>query len=100
MRKALVILLLLILLSATGFGFMKAVQASVEKSVIEYLITEKNISEDQIIVSEPFIANLPGEKNWMVGIRLKDDEKTYYYYRSNGEVLLESYTEKGIEHVD
>ncbi|WP_404408044.1 hypothetical protein [Jeotgalibacillus malaysiensis] len=100
MKKAGVILLLLVLLSATGFGFMKAVQASVEKSVIEYLITEKNISEDEILVSEPFIANLPGEKNWMVGIRLKNDEKTYYYYRSNGEVLLESYSENGIETVE
>ncbi len=100
MRKAGVVLLLMILLSATGFGFIKAVQASVEKSVIEYLITEKNISEDQILSSEPFIANLPGEKNWMVGIRLKNDDKTYYYYRSHGEVLLESYTENGIESVE
>ncbi|MDZ5712747.1 hypothetical protein [Jeotgalibacillus haloalkalitolerans] len=99
MKKTGIAILILVLLSATGFGFMKAVQASVEKSVIEYLVTEKNISEDQILVSEPFIANLPGDKNWMVGIELKDDEKIYYYYRSNGKVILESYTEDGVEYV-
>ncbi|KIL51668.1 hypothetical protein KP77_11800 [Jeotgalibacillus alimentarius] len=99
MKKAFMILLILAVLTAAGFGSVKVVQASVEKSVIEYLINEKNIPEDQIVFSESFIANLPGDKNWMVSIRLKDDAKTYYYYRSSGKIVLESYTESGVEYV-
>ena len=72
---------------------------TVEQRVFEYLTTEKNISKRDIFSSEPFIANLRGDKNWMVSIQLTDDNKTYYYYKNKNEVILEAYLENGVEFV-
>jgi len=35
----------------------------------------------------------------MVSVKLKNDNKTYYYYKDNGKVILESYVKNGKEHV-
>ncbi|MCD4838986.1 hypothetical protein LRS37_08875 [Neobacillus sedimentimangrovi] len=82
-----------------GFSYIQYKKSSVEQSVTKYLTTEKNISKNDIISSKPFIANLQGDKNWMVSIKLKNDDKTYYYYKSKNKVILESYVENGVEHV-
>lgn len=73
--------------------------AFVEMRVTEYLIEQESIPEESILVSDSFIANLPGAKNWMVAIKLKDDARTYYYYSQKGQIYLESYTENGVEYV-
>ena len=99
MKKIGIVLIVIVFFVVVGFGYIHYKKSNVEDSVIEYLTTEKNISEDDIISSEPFIANLKGNKNWMVSIKLKNDDKTYYYYKNNDEIILESYVENGIEHV-
>lgn len=99
MKKIGAIVLILLIFIGIGFGYIQYKKSNVEQRVIEYLTTEKNISKSDIISSEPFIANLQGDKNWMVSIRLKDDDKTYYYYKNKNEVILESYVENGVEHV-
>lgn len=93
------VLLILFIFIGIGFSYIQYKKSNVEESVIKYLTTEKNISKSDIISSEPFIANLQGDKNWMVSIKLKDDNKTYFYYKSKGKVILESYTENRVEHV-
>lgn len=98
MKKIGTVLLILIIFIGIGFSYIQYKKSNVEESVIRYLTTEKNIPKNDIISSEPFIANLRGDKNWMVGIKLKDDDKTYYYYKSKHEVVLESYVEDGVEH--
>ncbi|XQY89997.1 hypothetical protein ACNRWW_10575 [Metabacillus sp. HB246100] len=99
MKKIGTIALILLIFIGIGFGYIQFKKSNAEQSVIEYLTTEKKISMSDIISSEPFIANLEGDKNWMVSIQLKDDDKTYYYYESNNNVILESYIENGVEHV-
>lgn len=99
MRKIGAVLAVLIIFIGIGFTYIQYKKSNVEDSVIEYLVTEKNISKDNIISSEPFIANLQGNKNWMVGIKLKNDDRTYYYYKNKNEVVLESYVENGVEYV-
>lgn len=99
MKKLGSIALILLLLIGIVFGYIQFKLLNVEKSVMEYLTNEKDISKNDIISSDSFIANLEGDKNWMVSIKLKDDDKTYYYYKSTGEIILESYTENGVEHV-
>lgn len=99
MKKIGYTLLVLLILTAIGFGYVQYKKSNVEDSVIKYLTTEKNISKKDIASSEPFIANLKGDKNWMVSIKLKNDSKTYYYYKSNNKIILESYIEDGVEHV-
>lgn len=99
MKKLGTILLILLTFIGSGFGYIQYKKSNVEQNVIDYLTTENNISKSDIISSEPFIANLQGDKNWMVSIQLKDDDKTYYYYKNKNEVILESYVENGVEHV-
>lgn len=92
---------LLILVSLIGsiFLYISFKKNSLENDVIEYLIEEKNLSKDDIIYRESFISNLSGDKNFMVSIKIKDDNKTYFYYKTDGEIILESYTENGTEYV-
>lgn len=99
MRKIGIGLLILFIFIGIGFSYIQYKKSSVEQGVIKYLTTEKNILNKDIISSEPFIANLQGYKNWMVSIKLKDDNKTYYYYENKNEIILESYEENGVEHV-
>ena len=51
---------------------------------------------------DSFMANLAGDKNWMVVVELKGDEGHYYYYydRENKKVVLESYIRDGVEYAD
>ncbi|MTT32837.1 hypothetical protein GMB86_12555 [Terrilactibacillus sp. BCM23-1] len=99
MKKIRTVLLILFILIGIGFSYIQYKKSNVELSVIKYLTTEKNISNGDIISSEPFIANLQGDKKWMVSIKLKDDDKTYYYYKNKDKVVLESYVENGVERV-
>ncbi|MBM7540123.1 DUF3139 domain-containing protein [Amphibacillus cookii] len=93
-------ILIIIILVGSFFGFIELKKNSLKNTVVEYLITEENISENEIISSEPFISNLKGNKNYMVSIKLKNDAKTYYYYQNeDNKIILESYTEDGEEHV-
>ena len=49
---------------------------------------------------DSFMANLSGDKNWMVVVELKGDDGHYYYYydRENKKVVLESYIVDGVEY--
>lgn len=96
MKQILIGLVLLAVLIAAG---VTGRLAYVEMRVTEYLIEQESIPEESILVSDSFIANLPGARNWMVAIKLKDDARTYYYYSQKGQVYMESYTENGIEYV-
>ncbi|MFJ7679430.1 hypothetical protein ACIQXQ_15420 [Peribacillus sp. NPDC097198] len=95
MKKIGYSLLVLLLFVGIGFSYIQYKKSDVEDSVVEYLMNQKNISKEDIISSEPFFANLRGDKNWMVSIKLKNDNKTYQYYKSNNKVILESYIEDG-----
>ncbi|MDN7242294.1 hypothetical protein QWY14_10815 [Planococcus sp. N028] len=93
-----VIALLVLIIGAIGMYNLK--MYTIERAVLNHLITEENIPEDRIIMTEGFIANLPGERNWMVVVKLKEEEKTYYFYKDkNDQVILESYVLYGYESV-
>ncbi|WP_342471739.1 hypothetical protein MHH70_13460 [Metasolibacillus sp. FSL H7-0170] len=96
MRKFMIFLLILI---GCIFLFVSLQKKTLEDDVVEYLITEEKIEQDDIISSEAFISNLQGSKNFMVSIKLKSDHKTYFYYKKDGRIILESYVENGREHV-
>lgn len=51
---------------------------------------------------DSFMANLSGDKNWMVAVELKGDDGHYYYYydRANKKVVLESYILDGVEYAE
>lgn len=73
---------------------------TVENSIAKYLLNEKRIAESPFKI-EPFIANLPGNKKWMVSVKLEDNSATYFYYvNKKGQIVLESYVKNGTEHVE
>ncbi|SDD25194.1 Protein of unknown function [Terribacillus halophilus] len=91
MKKKIMISFVLLLLIASGiWGFFAYKKNSVANAVHEYLI-DSGKQESDIVSLEPFIANLSGNENYMVAVKLKDDARTYYYYKSDdGKVMLES----------
>lgn len=99
LKKAGFFLIALAIIVTSVFGAYKYKMNTVESAVLEYLMTNENIPEDRILTAEGFIANLPGERNWMVAVKLKDDNKSYYYFKNKSDkVILESYVENGVEY--
>lgn len=80
-------------------GYVQCKFISVENAVLDYLMDDEGVAQDTI-ESEPFIANLAGNKNWMLSVKIKNDSKSYYYYlNKEKKVVLESYTENGVENI-
>lgn len=76
-------------------GYVQYKFISTEKAVIKYLTDNKQLSEESIS-TKPFIANLQGNKNWMISVRVEGDAKTYsYFLNDDDKVVLESYVDSG-----
>ncbi|MDQ0229100.1 hypothetical protein [Metabacillus malikii] len=82
------------------FGYFHFLKMNLDNRVVEHLITEQHIPKDTIISTEPFISNLEGNKHLMVSVKLKNDDRTYFYYKGKeNNIILESYTGNGTEYV-
>lgn len=101
-RKIWITLLILFIIGIGVFGYIIYENNKLENAIVDYLVTEKNIPEENIISSKTFIANLPGKRNYMVSVKIENDTNTYFYYKNeNDEIILESYTdENGKEHME
>lgn len=100
MKKAATFLLVLAIIVISIFVWYKFKINAVEGAVLNYLITEERIPKDNIVQAKGFIDNLPGDRMWMVSVKIKDEDKTYFYYKNKYEkVILESYVENGTEYV-
>lgn len=95
LKRIWVRIIIILILVSYGFGYVKYKQYTVENDVINYLKTDKNITSKKIN-TEPFISKMPGNKNWMVKVKIKGDSKVYSYYKNkDGNVVLDSYIEDG-----
>ncbi len=77
-------------------AYIQGKQYIAKAEVKEYLEAEgADVAE-----IDTFMANLSGDKNWMVVVELKGDDGHYYYYydRENEKVVLESYIVDGVEY--
>lgn len=93
-KKMVKILLGIIIVIGMVFGYVQYKFYTVEHKVIKYLTVEKHIPKESI-TSEPFMANLSGEKNWEVSIKIKGDPKIYsYYVNKQKKIVLESYVDE------
>lgn len=98
MKKILKYLLSIVLLISLGFGYVQFKFITVENSVTNYLV---HMKPETSYKTEPFIANLPGNKNWMVSVKIEGEAGTYFYYvNKKKQIVLESYVENGIEYVE
>lgn len=64
----------------------------------EYFFKELKKNEDEVKI-ESFISNLAGKKNFMVEVKINGDDKIYYYYQKDNNLILESYRLKQKEYV-
>lgn len=98
MKKICKYLLGMLLLIGLGFGYVQYKFITAENSVTNYLV---HIKPEMSYKTEPFIANLPGDKNWMVSVKIEGEARTYFYYvNKKKQLVLESYVENGIEYVE
>ena len=77
-------------------AYIQGKQYIAKAEVKEYLEAEGA----DVAKIDTFMANLSGDKNWMVVVELKGDDGHYYYYydRENKKVVLESYIVDGVEY--
>lgn len=100
LKKFFIVLCSLLILVGCIFGYSSFKKSYVKNEVLDFLINEKMIKKDDIEEIEPFIANLSGDQNFMVYVKLKNNPKKYYYYKNSkkGKVILESYELDGEEY--
>lgn len=77
-------------------AYIQGKQYIAKAEVKEYLEAEGA----DVAKIDTFMANLSGDKNWMVVVELKGEDGHYYYYydRENEKVVLESYIVDGVEY--
>jgi len=99
-KKALIGGLTAVIVIVAGVtAYIQGKQYVTRKEVKSYLI-EEGYGESDIVELDSFVANLSGDKNWMVVVELQKDAGHYYYYydRAKEKVVLESYTLDGEEY--
>lgn len=80
-----------ILVLIIGYGVYDLYKINAAKTFVGEYLEEEGYADDEISGLNGFRANLPGDRHWMVAVRLKDDPKTYYYFETRNELILESY---------
>ena len=102
-RKAIIGSLVAIIAIVIGItSYIQGKHYVTRNEVKDYLLEEKGIAETDIVELDSFIANLSGDRNWLIFVELKGDKGHYYYYydRDKNKVFLESYILDGIEYSD
>lgn len=92
------ILITLAVIAVGITAYIQGKQYIAREEVKDYLEAEGA----EVADVDSFIANLSGDKNWMVAVELKGDDGHYYYYydRANEKVVLESYILDGVEYAE
>ena len=99
-KKVLTVALTAAIVLVAGItAYIQGKQYITRKEVKNYL-AEEGYTESDIVELDSFMANLSGDKNWMVVVELQKDAGHYYYYydRAKEKVVLESYTLDGEEY--
>lgn len=94
-KKAIIGSLLAVVVIAAGVTtYIQGKHYITRKEVKEYLVAEGH-AESDIVELESFMANLPGDRNWMVSVGLKGEKGlySYYYDREQDKVILESHNQ-------
>lgn len=100
MKKIIIMTLSLVIGIGSVSGYINYKKYSSKIAVENYLTDEKHIDKKDVKKVEPFVANLQGDKKWLVYVRLNGDAKKYYYCKDskNNKVVLGSYILKGKEY--
>ena len=98
MKKVKIVLIAIAVIAVGITAYIQGKQYIAREEVKDYLEAEGA----EVADVDSFIANLSGDKNWMVVVELKGDDGHYYYYydRANEKVVLESYILDGVEYAE
>jgi len=84
-------LIVFIIIIIIGYNLYSIYKLSGVKAFVEDYLEEEGYMDDDIILLDTVKSNLPGDKHWMVVVRLEGDPKVYYYFKSQNKLILESY---------
>ena len=92
------ILITLAVIAVGITAYIQGKQYIAREEVKDYLEAEGA----EVADVDSFIANLSGDKNWMVVVELQGDNGHYYYYydKAKEKVVLESYILDGVEYAE
>ena len=92
------ILITLAVIAVGITAYIQGKQYIAREEVKDYLEAEGA----EVADVDSFMANLSGDKNWMVVVELQGDDGHYYYYydRAKEKVVLESYILDGVEYAE
>ena len=98
MKKVKIILIAVAVIAVGVTAYIQGKQYIAREEVKDYLKAEGA----DVTKVDSFMANLSGDKNWMVVVELNGDDGHYYYYydRANEKVVLESYILDGVEYAE
>ena len=98
MKKVKIVLIAIAVIAVGITTYIQGKQYIAREEVKDYLEAEGA----EVADVDSFIANLSGDKNWMVVVELQGDDGHYYYYydRANEKVVLESYILDGVEYAE
>ena len=98
MKKVKIILIAVAVIAVGVTAYIQGKQYIAREEVKDYLEAEgADVAE-----IDSFMANLSGDKNWMVVVELQGDKGHYYYYYDKAKeiVVLESYILDGVEYAE
>ena len=96
MKKLKIVLIAVAVIAVGVTAYIQGKQYVARAEVKEHLEAEGA----EVAKIDSFMANLSGDKNWMVVVELQGDDGHYYYYydRAKEKVVLESYIVDGVEY--
>lgn len=90
LNKLLKLVIIVLSVVAVAFIYVSYKKCEVKTAVEDYLYEDLGLSKNEVLEVTLNITNLPGDKQWMAYVKVKDDPKGYFYYKNNkDEVILQ-----------
>jgi len=83
--------IVLIIVIIIGYNLYSFYRLNAVKIFVEEYLEEEGYINDDISLIDTFKSNLEGDRHRMVVVRLEEDPKVYYYFKSQNKLILESY---------
>lgn len=99
-KLVLIIVLLIFAIGGGTYGYIHYRLTSTASTVEHYLIKEKGIKKTDIEEIEANLVNLTGDRKYLVYVKLKNDDRKYYYYKDTkkNKIVLETFIINGVEY--
>ncbi|RAS72823.1 DUF3139 domain-containing protein [Priestia endophytica] len=81
----LIIIVLIVIVIESILGYRNYKKNNIKNVVQEYLL-DKGVKKENITSLKPYTTNLSGDKHYLVEVKIKGDEKMYFYYKDSKKI--------------